>query len=123
MTGHFAKCRLHGKGVSVEDEEEWEKKKKEKEQKKKKTKQEKNVAMAALRSQCIIGGKAGQYIIEATENMMQRAIREIMRKMEVGLVEPEAVIQALVEQPEKFLQEQALEFRRRQDACVAQEEI
>ena len=127
MTGHFAKCRLHGKGVSVEDEEEREKKKKkkkkEKEQKKKKKKQEKNVAMAAVRSQCIIGGKAGQYIIEATENMMQRAIREIMRKMEVGLVEPEAVIQALVEQPEKFLQEQALEFRRRQDACVEQEEM
>jgi hypothetical protein len=82
-----------------------------------------SVAMAALRSQCIIGGKAGQYIIEATENMMQSAIREIMRKIEVGLVEPEAVIQALVEQPEKFLQEQALEFRRRQDTCVEQEEM
>jgi hypothetical protein len=126
MTGHFANCRLHGKGVSVEDEEEREKKKtkKEKEQKKKKTKQEKNDAMAALlRSQCIIGGKAGQYIIEATQNMMQRAIREIMRKMEVGFFDPEAVIRALVEQPEKFLQEQALEFRRRQDACVEQEEM
>ena len=60
---------------------------------------------------------------KATGKMMERARREIVRKMEVGLVEPGVVFQALHEQPVKFLQAQAMQCRERQYAKCKQEDF